>query len=131
MMSCQTDRDDAFQEVLLQIMEHYHKYDGTTLLSTWITTYGKYAILDYLGKVKPVAQLECDVGSCERTNHKVEVLDLLEKEQDKEIKEMIRLRFWEGKTLKEIGETLGISISSVDVRLKSWCRNQRKEFSNE
>lgn len=131
MMSCQTDRDDAFQEVLLQIMEHCHKYDGTTLLSTWITNYGRYAVLDYLAKVKPVAQLECDVGSCEHTNHKVEVLDLLDKEQDKEIKEMIRLRFWEGKTLKEIGETLGLSISSVDVRLKSWCRSQRKEFSNE
>lgn len=131
MMSCQTDRDDAFQEVLLQIMKHYHKYDGTTLLSSWITNYGRYAILDYLSKAKPIAQLEGDASLCELKNHKVEVLDLLEKEQDKEIKEMIRLRFWEGKTLKEIGETLGISISSVDVRLKSWCRNQRKEFSNE
>lgn len=131
MMSCQTDREDAFQEVLLQIMEHHHKYDGTTLLSTWITNYGRYAVLDYMSKAKSLPQSDFEVGSCEPTYLKTEVVDLLEREPDEEVKTMIRLRFWEGKTLREIAEVLDMSISNVDVRLKSWLRSKKKEFSNE
>ncbi|MEN8138590.1 MAG: RNA polymerase sigma factor [Bacteroidota bacterium] len=116
------DKDDMYQEIILQLWKSYSSFKSKSAFSTWmyrvalntaITMTNKQKILIRSDKstIIPV-DLECTVGLSEDVKILYQAISKLKK-----IERGIVLLWLEEKSYEEIAETFGISVKNVSVRL--------------
>ena len=130
--------EDLTSEVFLKVYEKLDTFDETKAsLSTWIYTITRNTLTDYFRTRKVFAEIPetiedetsveneiCNAEMLETLADALETLD--ERERD-----IIILRFYSGKTLRDISAQMGISYAYVKVlqnnafaKIKSFFENQ-------
>ena len=132
------DAEDITADVFLKVYENLDTFDETKAsLSTWIYTITQNTLTDYFRTRKVFAEIpetiEDDI-SVEEEVCNAEILetlaDALETLEERE-RDIIILRFYCGKTLKDISVQMGISYAYVKVlqnnafaKIKNFFENQ-------
>lgn len=128
------DDEDAYSDVYATLWRHADKYNGSTMLSTWVLTVAKRHLFQ---KIKRMGRTHSiDITSKEFTHPSEEsrdylyaIRELVEKEKDEKTRSALKMRYWDDMTFKDIGIKLGISTSLVEVLIKNWLSKQRERIS--
>ncbi|MFL0198801.1 RNA polymerase sigma factor [Clostridium sp. WILCCON 0269] len=134
--------EDITQETFLKVIKNIEKFDvyGKAKFSTYIITVSKNCYIDYLRKEKKFLQrISIDEAiNTENVNAKVEslVIDKIYAEAiikelenlSEEQKLVIKMKYIEGLTLKEIGEKLELEPKTVKSRIHNGMVKLRKIF---
>lgn len=121
--------DELTVSVFSKVLSKLDLYDPNFQYKTWMLTIAQNSIIDYWRK--KARENEDSTDDLENVrNHfarSPEELLISEEEQEKILKiiesldanyqEIIRLRFFEEKSIREISEELGISVSNTKVRI--------------
>ncbi len=121
----QKDAEDVAQEVFLQAFRSINQFRGDSSFSTWLLKIAMNKSLDWKRKQKEVLQPFDDVfagvGNCteqliiEKSNR--ETIHSAVAYLPEKYKIVITLYYFEERSYKEIGETLGIAAKTVESRL--------------
>lgn len=113
------DRNDLFQEIVLQLWKAFPRFNGNSKLSTWMYRVALYTAMNDLKKRKKKRHLKLDTDSVRNNaelnfdlEHVKAGLALLSSTE----RAMLTL-YIDDKTYKEIAEIIGITESNVGVRL--------------
>lgn len=121
--------DEITVQVFSKVLSKLDLFDPNFELKTWMLTIAQNSIIDYWRRRgRERENLTDDIEKAK--NHVVESPEdlLISEEENNEIeqivnslssnyKEIIRLRFYEEKSIKEIAEELNLSISNTKVRI--------------
>lgn len=123
------DADELTVSVFSKVLNKLDLYDPSFQFKTWILTIAQNTIIDFWRKKNKNNQDTTD-SLHEVKNHfakSPEELLIFEEEQEKIVKtiesmdsnyrEIIRLRFFEEKSIKEISDELHLSVSNTKVRI--------------
>ena len=116
------DAEDITSDVFLKVYEKIDTFDETKAsLSTWIYTITRNTLTDYFRTRKVFAEIpetiedetsvENEICNAEMLETLADALETLEERE----RDIIILRFYTGKTLKEIAGNMGISYAYVKV----------------
>lgn len=116
------DAEDITSDVFVKVYEKLDTFDETKAsLSTWIYTITRNTLTDYYRTRKVFAEIpetmetdtsvEDDVCNAEMLDNLAKALETLDERE----RDIIILRFYSGKTLKEIAGNMGISYAYVKV----------------
>lgn len=131
--SSQTDRDDLFQEIVLNLWKGRDSFKGNAKLSTWIYRVSLNTAISKTRKRKrnPVFYTD-SIPEMPQTGEESAVMDHRLKalyhgiSKLKPIEKAIVLLYLEEKTYEEIAEIIGISKTNVSVRLVRLKRKLEK-----
>ena len=132
------DAEDLASDVFMKIFEKLESYnESKASLSTWIYTITRNTLTDYFRTRKvfdEIQELSEDDASTEDDVCKAETLELLTKvleALDERERDIIILRFYSGKTLREISSQMSIYYAYVKVlqnnafaKIKNFFENQ-------
>ena len=137
----QPDREDLFQEIIVQLWKSVPKFQGQSKFSTWVYRVAlNTAISDFRRKKRSLPVSEADVDSLEISSGPG---DDIEKEgqvnalyaairQLTEIDKAIVMLYFENKSYEEMEDILGISANNLRVkmnRIKEKLRQLTKNIS--
>lgn len=115
--------EDLASDVFLKVYEKLDSFDDTKAsISTWIYTITRNTLTDYFRTRKVFSEIpetvadessEIEESLCEEETMD-QLASALEKLDERE-RDILILRFYSGKTLKEIAEGMGISYAYVKV----------------
>ena len=116
------DRQDLFQDIVLQLWQSYPQFKGESKVSTWLYRVALNTAISSLRRQRPVTSelgtasnyVEAQPGSSRNENK--ELLRVLINSLNKVEKSLILL-YLENKTYEEIAEITGMTKSNVSVRL--------------
>lgn len=123
------DADEITVKVFSKVLQKLDLYDSDFQFKTWILTIAQNTTIDFWRKKKGKNENSTDVLENVKNHYAKSPEELLisEEEQkkiikivasmDKNYREIIHLRFFEEKSIKEISEELNISISNTKVRI--------------
>lgn len=123
------DADEITVKVFSKVLQKLDLYDANFQFKTWILTIAQNTIIDFWRKKKGKNENSTDVLENVKNHYAKSPEELLisdEEEKkiikivesmDKNYQEIIHLRFFEEKSIKEIAEELHISISNTKVRI--------------
>jgi RNA polymerase sigma factor (sigma-70 family) len=118
------DREDLFQEIILQLWKAYSTFKGESQFSTWMYRVALNTALIYFKKEKkkPDKQRlepEMDIKDESSGNEKESQLDYFYEavQQLNSIEKALIFLFLEGQSHKEIGKNLGITEVNARVKL--------------
>lgn len=128
------DAEDIVADVFLKVYEKLDSFDESKAsLSTWIYTITRNTLTDYFRTRKVFAEIpetmeadtsvEDDVCNAEMLESLTKALETLDERE----RDIIILRFYSGKTLKETAGNMGISYAYVKV-LQNKAFEKIKEF---
>lgn len=114
--------EDITSDVFLKIYEKLDSFDETkSSLSTWIFTVTRNTLIDYYRTRKVYSEIpeateaedsiEDDVCNAEMLSALTKALSQMEERE----RDIIILRYYDGKTLREIAEQMGISYAYVKI----------------
>ncbi len=114
--------EDLVQETIMVMWEKYDTFEEGTNFFAWARTIARFKVINYLDKAhnsevyfseEVIASIEkhCDVF--EKTDQRVEVLEnCMQKLSDKD-KELLKLKYVEDMTIKEVAEKKSRSIHGM------------------
>jgi len=118
------DREDLFQEIVLQLWKSYGTFRGDSQVSTWMYRVAVNTALTFFKKEKKKpdnARMhpEMDIKDDTDTSHKETQLDYFYKavQQLNQVEKALIFLFLEGQSHKEIGSNLGITEVNARVKL--------------
>lgn len=118
------DREDLFQEIVLQLWKSYGTFRGESQVSTWMYRVAVNTALTFFKKEKKKpdnAKLypEMDVRDDVDTDYRETQLDYFYKavQQLNQVEKALIFLFLEGQSHKEIGSNLGITEVNARVKL--------------
>ena len=134
-----TDREDLFQEMVLQLWKSYNSFRGEAKISTWIYRIALNTALSSLRKNKrrvPVSYPENiphEVSEEKKDNVREEKLQFLYRAiaELTEIERALVMLYLDEKSYDEMEEIMGISSGALRVkmnRIKEKLRQQTKNF---
>lgn len=132
------DAEDLAADVFIKVFEKIDTFDETKAsISTWIFTITKNKLTDYYRTrrvFEEVPETLSDESSFEDDICNEEMLDTLadalEKLEERE-RDIIILRYYSGKTLKEISDKMGISYAYVKILQNKALGNLKKYLGND
>ena len=114
--------EDLCHDVFLKVYEKINTFDETKAsLSTWIYTITRNTLTDYYrcrkvtDEVPETLQSEQSVEDEAVNGEMLERLTEALSQMDERMRDVIILRFYDGKTLREIADNMGISYAYVKV----------------
>lgn len=133
----QADRDDLYQEIVLQLWNSYEKFRGDSKLSTWIYRVAlntaitglrknRNFITSYEPALLPAHADETEQGEAERLKELYRAIGQLN-----EIEKAIVMLYLEDRSYDEMEEILGISNGALRVkmnRIKEKLRQLTKNY---
>lgn len=128
------DAEDLTSDVFVKVYEKFDSFDESkSSLSTWIYTISRNTLTDYFRTNKTFDEIPetkeddssvedevCNTEMLEKLAEALETLD--ERERD-----IVILRFYSGKTLREISSQMGISYAYVKI-LQNKAFEQLKKY---
>lgn len=132
------DAEDIAADVFLKVYEKLGTFDESkSSLSTWVYTITRNTLTDYFRTRKVFAEIpesiedETSVEDEICTAEMLEALaDALETLDERE-RDIIILRFYSGKTLREISSQMGISYAYVKVLQNKALEKMKEVFENQ
>lgn len=114
--------EDLCQNVFLKIYEKADTFDETKAsVSTWIYTIARNTLTDYYRTRRVTSEIPETIQSEQSTEDEVINGEMMERladalsQMDERMRDVIILRFYDGKTLREIADNMGISYAYVKV----------------
>lgn len=118
------DREDLFQEIVLQLWKSYGSFRGESQVSTWMYRVAVNTALTFFKREKKKpdnARMhpEMDVKDDIEESHRETQLDYFYKavQQLNQVEKALIFLFLEGQSHKEIGSNLGITAVNARVKL--------------
>ncbi len=117
------DADDLCADVFEKIQRKLGDYDkGKAAVGTWIFTITRNTVIDYFRKTKPSEELDENISDDSvvdegllQTETLSELASALRK-LPQQMMDIIVLRYYDGKTLTEIAQMMGLSYGAVKLR---------------
>ena len=129
------DAEDLTGDVFVKIYAKLDNFDeNKASLSTWIYTVTRNTLTDYFRTRKVFAEMPEDAEDETSVTDEICNVEMLEKladaleTLDKRERDIIILRYYSGKTLKEIAGKLGISYSYVKILQNKALEHLRKNL---
>lgn len=114
--------EDLCQDVLLKIYEKADSFDETKAsLSTWIYTITRNTLTDYYRTRRLTGEIPEELQSDQSIEDEVVNEEMLSRladalsRMDQRMRDVIILRYYDGKTLREIAGKMGLSYAYVKV----------------
>lgn len=128
------DAEDITADVFVKVFEKIDSFDDTKAsLTTWIYTIARNTLIDHYRRHKTMVEIpltlddgssvEDDVCNSQQLDQLAKALQSLEERE----RDIIILRFYHGKQLKEIAQDLNISYAYVKV-LQAKAFEKMKDF---
>ena len=132
------DAEDIAADVFVKVFEMLESYDESKAsLSTWIYTITRNTLTDYFRTRKVFSEIpetmengdsvEDDVCNAELLETLANALEALEERE----RDIIILRFYSGKTLRDISAQMGISYAYVKVLQNKALEKIKRFFENQ
>ena len=123
-----TIADELTVAVFAKILTKLNLYDENFQFKTWILTIAQNSVIDYWRKESKKETLTENLAEVKNEFEKSPEELLISKQQqqriistiasmDAQYRKIIELRFFEEKSIKEIAETLNISVANTKVRI--------------
>ncbi len=133
----QSDHNDLFQEITIQVWKNYSKFRGDAKFSTWMyrvalnTAISLYRKSTRSVKTQDFSDLEFKIKSVEYDDTEEQQLKSLYKAIQvlNDIEKALVFLYLEGKHYKEISETLGISEGNARVKMNR-AKDKLKKILN-
>ncbi len=116
------DAEDLAADVFVKVYEKYDSFDDTKAsVSTWIFTITRNAVIDYFRTSKDYDEVPETIAADTSVEDEVcnnDMLDSLAKalrNLDERERDIIVMRYYEGVSLKDIADKMGISYAYVRV----------------
>ena len=117
------DAEDLCADVFEKIQRKLGDYDkGKAAVGTWIFTITRNTVIDYFRKTKPSEELDENISDDSvvdegllQTETLSELASALRK-LPQQMMDIIVLRYYDGKTLTEIAQMMGLSYGAVKLR---------------
>lgn len=133
------DRQDLLQEILIQVWQHFPKYNPQFALSTWLYRIALNVAISFHRKK---AVREGNLISLNEDFYQLPALEPSEKEQQlsllekfidelKELDKALILLYLEDKSQTEIADILGLSVSNVSTKVGRIKEKLRQRFSEQ
>ena len=133
-----TDRQDLFQEIVIQLWRSYPRFRGDAKFSTWLYRIALNTAISDLRKQRPPTtptspdQLPTELQDIQYSGEKEQQLQLLYTAIDRltEVEKALTMLYLEDKTYQEMEEILGITQNNLRVkmnRIKDKLRKMTKE----
>ncbi|MGY5550712.1 RNA polymerase sigma factor [Riemerella anatipestifer] len=125
----ETEADEITVNVFSKVLSKIDLYDSSFQFKTWVLTIAQNTIIDYWRKKSRESETPTEyMEEFRNTLAKSPEELMISEEEDKEIikviesleanyQEIINLRFFEEKSIKEISDILNISVSNTKVRI--------------
>ena len=114
--------EDLCHDVFLKVYEKINTFDETKAsLSTWIYTITRNTLTDYYRTRRVTSEIPETLQSEQSVEDEAVNGEMLERltdalsQMDERMRDVIILRFYDGKTLREIADNMGISYAYVKV----------------
>ncbi len=132
------DAEDLRSEVFEKVLRKFAEYDPEkSAVSTWIFTITRNTVIDYYRKTKPTEELDenlADGSEVDENLLRTETLGELAsalRDLPQQMREIIVLRYYDGKPLTEIAKTLGLSYGAVKLRHQTALDQLRRRMQFE
>ena len=129
----QADAEDLHSEVFEKILRKIDGFDPSKAsLSTWIFTITRNTVIDHYRRSKPTEELDENLADDSEPDEGLlnsESLSELAgalRSLPEEMRDIIVLRYYDGKPLTEIAELMGLSYGAVKLRHQSALARLRK-----
>jgi RNA polymerase sigma-70 factor (ECF subfamily) len=125
----ENDADEITVNVFSKVLSKIDLYDPHFEFKTWVLTIAQYTIIDFWRKKSrenqdPTEHLDEVKNQYAKSPEELMISDEEQKKiiktiesLDKNYQDILRLRFFEEKSIKEIAEELGISVANTKVRV--------------
>jgi RNA polymerase sigma factor (sigma-70 family) len=129
------DREDLFQEIIIQLWRSFERYDDQYKLSTWIYRIALNVAISFYRKERrriasesPLTESLTDIADEESNTELESNINLLQQfiNELNELEKALMILYLESKSYKEIAEILGISETNVATKI-SRVKNQLKQ----
>lgn len=116
------EKEDLYQEIILQLWRSYHTFKGGSSFSTWMYRVALNTAISLTRKPRLFIQTEkIPDGSyeIEHSMNRSEDVQIMYKaiSQLEKVEKAIVLLWLEDKTYEEIADTIGMSVKNISVRL--------------
>lgn len=129
--------EDLCQDVFLKAVRSADSYDGTKAsVSTWIYTITRNTLTDYYRSRRVEEELPMTLTDGEDAEEKAvqaEDLEHLAKalaKMDEKLRDVIVLHYYDGRTLRDVAQTMGLSYSYVKVLRDKALDFLKKDLKN-
>nr|WP_256383832.1 sigma-70 family RNA polymerase sigma factor [Myroides sp. N17-2] len=135
-MDRQSDQEDLYQEIVLQLWKSYSNFQGSSQFSTWMYRVAVNTAITYFKKDKKVTDQISRLGDSELKLRSLESDNVVEGQIDYLYKAIYQLNdvekaliflYLEGFSHQEIGVNLGISEGNARVKLNR-TKNKLQEI---
>lgn len=130
------DKEDLFQDIILQLWRAYGSFNGDSKVSTWIY---QVALNNAITRFRKDTKREkflglddsaFDIAAADNKEENEEVLQMYEAiKKLSEVERAITILYMDDHTYKEIGEVMGLSESNVGFKLNK-IRTKLKTIIN-
>ena len=129
------DAEDLCADVFEKVQRKLGEFDSTKAsLSTWIFTITRNTVIDHYRRSKPSEELDENLADDTELDEGIlnnETLSELAgalRALPEELRDLIVLRYYDGKPLTEIAELMGLSYGAVKLRHQSALSKLRKHM---
>jgi len=131
------DAEDLCSSIFMKIYEKYDQYDQSkSALGTWIFSITRNSLIDHYRKTKPTAELDENMPEDEELDENLlnteslgELAEALRK-MPEQLRDIIVLRYYDGKPLTEIAEIMNLSYGAVKLRHQNALMLLRQALSD-
>ena len=127
------DAEDLCADVFEKVQRKLGDFDSSKAsVSTWIFTITRNTVIDYFRRSKPSEELDENLSDDTEVDENLlnnETLSELAgalKALPEELRDLIVLRYYDGKPLTEVAELMGLSYGAVKLRHQSALSKLRK-----
>lgn len=127
------DAEDLCSDVFEKVQRKLGDFDSSKAsVSTWIFTITRNTVIDYFRRSKPSEELDENISDDTEldegilNNESLHELAAALKSLPEELRDLIVLRYYDGKPLTEIAEIMGLSYGAVKLRHQSALSRLRK-----
>lgn len=129
------DREDLFQEIIIQLWRSFERYDDQYKLSTWMYRIALNVAISFYRKERrriasesPLTESMTDIAGEEPNSDLESNINLLQQfiNELSELEKALMILYLESKSYKEIAEILGISETNVATKINR-VKNQLKQ----
>ena len=127
--------DEAEQEVFLRLSAKGPDFQPPTKLIAWLREAARIVCLEILRRERMQRKYEKFIApfmiECHPSDHESEDRDAVAKMLEslsEEDREMLKLRFWEGKEWEDVAQDLKTTLAAVKMRFGRICEKLREQF---
>jgi RNA polymerase sigma factor (sigma-70 family) len=133
------DREDLFQEIIIQLWGAFDRYNDQYKLSTWMYRIALNVAISFYRKERrriesesPITESMAEIADESRDAELESNINLLQQfiNELKELDKALMILYLESKSYKEIAEILGITETNVATKISRIKDQLKQKFSN-